>query len=58
MLEPVETEKQKSQIEQASQDRQRLCGTFVLRQGMDAMTEKDRADFLECLEMAGLLRSI
>jgi hypothetical protein len=58
MLDPIETEKKEIQIEPARQDRQRLCGTFVLRQGMEAMSEKDRADFLESLEMAGLLRSI
>ena len=54
----MKTENQKKPIESASQDRQRLCGTFVLRQDMDAMTEKDRSDFLDSLEIAGFLRSI
>jgi len=58
MLETMKTENQKKPIESASQDRQRLCGTFVLRQDMDAMTEKDRSDFLDSLEIAGFLRSI
>ena len=58
MFEPRKTENPKMPLEPARKDQQRLCGTFVLRQGLVSMTEKDRNDLLDCLEMAGLLRSI
>ena len=34
--------------------KKRMCGTFVLRQGLEKMTEKDRNKFYADLETLGI----
>jgi hypothetical protein len=37
-----------------SKPKERRCGTFVLRQGLDALSEIDRVEFFKELEALGL----
>jgi hypothetical protein len=46
------SEIEKSQL--LSQLKERRCGTFVLRQGLEALSEIDRARFFKELEELGL----
>ena len=37
---------------------ERMCGTYLLRQGLEAMTERDRDELLTSMQLAGLLPEI
>ncbi len=53
MKEQKKLENQDVHVEPTDRNRQRMCGTFVLRQALAEMTEEARETLLEDLENAG-----
>jgi hypothetical protein len=48
----------KDQIALSQATKQRQCGTFVIRQGLEKMTPKEREEFFKSLERDGFLPEV